>query len=448
MSKVVSKLGPMWLGMASPRMTEQVEPLIVERGEGVYVYDKDGHRMLDSQGGLWCVNIGHGRPEMKAAIVDQLDKIACYNNFVDTSNNPAIELSKKVIAMTRQENMARVMFCSGGSDANETALKLARQYWKLKGMPQRTNFISMQYGYHGVHFGGMSINGNEYYKAPYGPVLPGCYQIPSPFTYRNDISDDPAELAEYCAQKLEEKLLELGPETVAAFIGEPIQGAGGGVVIPPENYWPRIRQICDKYEVLLINDEVITGFGRSGAMFGSRGAGIKPDIMCLAKGISSGYIPLGATVVNQRVASAWEVDGPEGLIMHGFTYMGHPLACAAGLTALSIVEKEDLPANAAEVGAYFLQQLTLLLEKYEAIGDIRGKGLMLAIELVKDRATKEPLDHDDELPLMLSQTAMKRGLIIRALGNSLIMSPPLIFSKENADEAAIIIDQSFAAVYS
>ena len=329
MTKAASELGPMWLGMASPRMTEQVEPLIIERGEGVYVYDKDGHRLLDSQGGLWCVNIGHGRPEMKEAITNQLDKIACYNNFVDTSNNPAIELGKKVISMTQPEDMARVMFCSGGSDANETALKLARQYWKLKGIPGRTNYISMQYGYHGVHFGGMSINGNDYYKEPYGPVLPGCYQIPSPFTYRNDISDDPAELAEYCAQKLEEKLLEVGPETVAAFIGEPIQGAGGGVVIPPENYWPRIREICDQYEVLLICDEVITGFGRTGAMFGSRGAGIAPDIMCLAKGISSGYIPLGATVVNQRVASAWEVDGPEGLIMHGFTYMGHPLACTA-----------------------------------------------------------------------------------------------------------------------
>lgn len=437
-------LGPVWLGMTAPRHSDAAAPLMIDRGEGVYVYDEDGKQYLDSQGGLWCVNVGHGRPELKAAINAQLDKIACYNSFVDTSNRPSIELGRKVISMAAEEDMSRVMFSSGGSDANETALKLARQYWKLRGSPDRTKFISMEYGYHGVHFGGTSINGNDYYKAPYGPVLPGCTQVPSPFLYRNALSQDPDELAALCSQKLEDEILRQGPATVAAFIGEPVQGAGGGVVVPPAAYWPKVREICDKYEILLIADEVITGFGRSGSMFGTRGAGIKPDIMCLAKGISSGYVPLGATVVNSRVAAAWEGDGPESLIMHGYTYMGHPVACAAGLAALDIVEREALPANAATVGQYFLEQLQPFLDQYEVIGDIRGKGLMIAIEFVADRKTREPLAPDHPLVPAISRSALDDGLIVRGIANKLILSPPLIFSRAHVDEAIEIMAAALA----
>ncbi len=435
-------VGPLILGMTAPRMTDKITPFIVERGEGVHVYDADGKKYLDSQGGLWCVNVGHNHPKMNKAIIDQLNKIACYNGFVDTSHIPSIELGQKIIDMTAEENMRKVMFSSGGSDAVETAMKLARQYWKLEGKATRTKFISMQYAYHGVHFGGVSINGNSYYREPYEPLLPGCYQIPAPFVYRNPWTEDPQELGELCAGFLEAEILKQGAETVAAFVCEPIQGAGG-VVVPPENFWPRVREVCDKYGVLLIADEIVTGFGRSGALFGSRGWGVKPDIMCFAKGISSGYVPLGATVINERVAKAWEVDGPEGMIMHGYTYMGHALACAAGLQSLKIVEEEGLVENAGKVGAYYIEQMTALKDEFPIIGDVRGKGLMMAVELVADRKTKEPLAPDNPLTGAISSNALRNGVVIRGIANKLIASPPLTFSRENVDEVVSVLRKAF-----
>ena len=431
-----------WHPMAEPKLAEQSSPLVFERAEGVYIYDTEGKRYLDSQGGLWCVNVGHGRKEVKEAINAQLDRLPYYTTFGDTSNLPVMELAERLTRMLAPEGMQRVFFSSGGSDANETALKLARQYWKLSGEAQRSKFISLKQGYHGVHFGGTSIGGQMHLRSMYEPVLPGCFQVDTPWLYRNPYSDDPGELGKICANLLEREIVHQGPHTVAAFIAEPIQGAGG-VIVPPANYWPLVREICDKYGVLLIADEVVTGFGRSGSMFGCRGWGVKPDIICLAKGINSGYIPLGATVVNERVRQAWDSDHPLAAILHGYTYSGHPVACAAANAALQIVEDEDLPTNAARVGSYCLAKSEKEFADYEFVGDVRGKGLMMAIELVTDKVSKEPFRPDDPFLELIQDLTRREGLLIRNLGSNLIISPPLVFTKENVDEMTGMIANAF-----
>ena len=431
-----------WHPMAEPKQAEQSSPLVFERAEGIYIYDTEGRRYLDSQGGLWCVNVGHGRKEVKDAIKAQLDQLPYYTTFGDTSNLPVMELAERLVRMLAPEGMQRVFFSSGGSDANETALKLARQYWKLSGEAQRSKFISLKQGYHGVHFGGTSIGGQMFLRSMYEPVLPGCFQVDTPWLYRNPYTNDPDELGKICADLLEREILHQGPHTVAAFIAEPVQGAGG-VIVPPDNYWPLVREICNKYGVLLIADEVVTGFGRSGSMFGCRGWGVKPDIMCLAKGINSGYIPLGATVVNERVRQAWDSDHPLAAILHGYTYSGHPVACAAANAALQIVEDEELQVNAAKVGSYSLAKLKNEFADYDFIGDVRGKGLMMAIELVADKATKEPLVPDDPFLELIQDLTRKEGLLIRNLGSTLIISPPLVFTKENVDEMTGMISNAF-----
>ena len=431
-----------WHPMADPKTAEQSTPLVFERAEGVYIYDAAGRRYLDSQGGLWCVNVGHGRKEVKEAINAQLERLPYYTTFGDTSNLPVIELAERLMRMLAPEDMQRVFFGSGGSDANETAMKLARQYWKLSGEAQRTKFISLKQGYHGVHFGGTSIGGQMYLRSMYEPVLPGCFQVDTPWLYRNPYTEDAEELGKICANLLEREIMHQGPHTVAAFIAEPVQGAGG-VIVPPDNYWPLVREVCDKYGVLLIADEVVTGFGRSGSMFGCRGWGVKPDMMCLAKGINSGYIPLGATVVNERVRKAWDSDHPLAAILHGYTYSGHPVACAAANAALQIVEDEDLPANAAKVGGYCREKLQNELGDYDVVGDIRGKGLMIAIELVTDKASKESFTPDDPYLHTLQDLTRKEGLVIRNLGSNLIISPPLVFTEEHVDEMTGMLSRAF-----
>lgn len=430
--------------MQDPKALRDNPPVIIESGDGVYITDIDGRRFIDCQGGLWCVNAGYGRQEIIQAVTRQMEKLAYYSLFPGSSNTPAIELSQKLIEITAEEGMAKVSFGLGGSDAVESALKIARQYWKLEGQGEKYKFISLYNGYHGLNFGGMSACGGVAWRSSYEPLMPGFFQVEGPHLYRNPFTSDPEELAEICAQLMERQIEMQGPNTVAAIIAEPIQGAGG-VIVPPASYWPRLRQIADKYNVLLIADEVITGLGRSGALFGSRGWGVKPDIMCLAKGISSGYVPLSATLVNQRVARAWERDaGFTSVFMHGYTYSGHPVSCAAGLAAIDLVLKENLAENAAVVGDYFMARLLELKEKHRAIGDVRGKGLMLAVELVKDRTTREPFGPEDSYPVAISESCVNNGVMIRTIVNKLIISPPLTFTTEHVDEVIRVLDQAFS----
>lgn len=420
-------------------------PVIIDRAEGVYVIDAAGKKYIDCQGGLWCVNAGHGRKEIRDAIVAQLDKLQYYTLFPGSTNTPAIELSAKLIEMTEPEGMKKVFYGLGGSDATESAFKIARHYWKIEGQLDRTKIISLRNGYHGLHFGGTAAAGANAWKRNYEPAVPGFIQVESPFLYRNPFTDDPEELSKICLAILEREIEHQVPDTIAALIAEPVQGAGG-VIVPPASYWPGLRRICDKYGILLIADEVITGFGRSGALFGSRGWGVKPDMMCLAKGLTSGYVPMGATLVNARIADAFDRnDTPFNVFMHGYTYSGHPVGCAAALASLEIVERENLPENARVVGDYFIEQLKERLGGFEAVGDIRGKGLMIAIELVKDRGTKEPYGPEDALPRDVSEYCVERGVMVRTIVHKMIISPPLTFTREHVDEVVTILEQALAA---
>ena len=290
--------------------------------------------------------------------------------------------------MLADEGMTKALFSSGGSDAIEGALKIARQHWKLAGKPEKTKFFSLKYAYHGVHFGGVSVSGGIPWRRSYEPLLPGCFQIDSPYLYRNPWTEDPDELGKICAANLAREIEHQGADTVAAFIAEPVQGAGG-MIVPPANFWPLIREVCDRYDILLIADEVVTGFGRTGSMFGSRHWGVKPDNHVPGQGHKLRLRPPGRDDGQRPCRRGLEADSAHAPLMHGYTYSGHPLACAAALANLQIVVDEDLPGNAGSTGEYFLGRLKEL-ETYDWVGDVRGLGLMLAVEFVTDKKTRRP----------------------------------------------------------
>lgn len=435
-----------WHPFADPNLVATTPPLIIERGDGVYVTDIDGKRYLDGQGGLWNVNVGHNRPEVKQAIIGQLDKLAYYSLFAGTTNGPSIALSERLCRLAAQEGMTKAFFSSGGSEAAETAIKIARQYWRLKGQPNRTKIISLKRGYHGVTLGALSANGTTAFRRMFEPLMPGFIQVETPYVYRSPLSSDPEELGAICADLLEREIAYQGPDAVAAFVAEPLQGAGG-VIVPPPNYWPLVREVCNRHDVLLIADEVVTGFGRIGSMFGSRAWGVKPDIMAFAKGINSGYVPLGATMINERVESAF-VGHREAPFMHGNTYAGHPLACASAIANLDIVEKDDLPATAASVGAYFVDRLKELQSRHPNVGDVRGKGLMIGVELVKDKITKESFDPSEDFGGRVSDICRRDGVLVRNLYDTLVISPPLIIRREHIDEMISALDTALSEVES
>jgi putrescine aminotransferase len=435
-----------WHPMAHPRAMEKAPPTIIARGEGVFVYDIDGKKLVDGMGGLWNVNLGYGRPEIKRAIMDQLDELPFYSAFRGTTHPRAIELSRRLIEMTSIEGMSRVTFGSGGSDATETALKIARQYWKLAGQPQKYKFISLRQGYHGTHFGGASLSGNSAHRSSYEPMLQGCYQVDVPWLYRNPYTEDSVRLGEICADLLEREIKSQDPGTVAAFIAEPVLGVGG-VIVPPTNYWPLVRQVCDRNNVLLIADEVITGFGRSGSLFGVRGWGVNPDIMCLAKGITSGYVPLGATLVNERIAKAYVGDETgSGALMHGYTYSGHPVACAAALVCTELALKEDLAGNAARQGAYLMSRLEGLEKRFKLVGNVRGKGLMACVETVADKKTRASFARGSEPTGKIAAAAYRRGAVVRNSGSNIIISPPLVIGQQEIDLIADALEGALAEV--
>jgi adenosylmethionine-8-amino-7-oxononanoate aminotransferase len=326
----------------------------------------------------------------------------------------------------------------------ETALKIARQYWKVRGFRDRTKFISIKKGHHGTHFGGVSVNGVTNNRRNYEPLLPGYFHIPCPYTYRNPFNEsDPEKLAEFCANALEDEIAFQGPDTVAAFIMEPVLGAGG-VIVPHESFMGRVRKICDRHDILLIADEVVTGFGRTGTWSGSRLWGIKPDIMTVAKAITGGYIPLGATLINEKVAEAVEGNKDSlGDFSHGYTYSGHPVACAAGLAALEQTRKLKVDENAAARGAELAAGLARLKEKHALAGDIRGRGLMAAVELVSDREKKTAASK--ETMARVFDAVYEEGVMIRISGANIILSPPLLVSSAGIEKIVSAIDAGLSA---
>jgi putrescine aminotransferase len=436
----------LWHPMAHPKGMKDTPPDIIARGEGSWIWDVDGHKMIDGVGGLWSANLGFGRQEIRDAIVAQLDELAFYNTFRGTTHPRAIELSTRLVKLMEPDGVAAVFFGNGGSDAVEGALKLARQYWKLQGQGDRTKFIALRQGYHGVHFGGMSVNGNTNFRRAYEPLLPGCFHVDTPWLYRNPYTDDPVRLGEICAELLDREITFQGPDTVAAFIAEPVQGSGG-VIVPPPNYWPLIRQVCDKHGVLLIADEVVTGFGRTGHLFGTRMWGVQADLWCLAKGISSGYVPLGATAISRKVADVFQAsDSALGAVAHGYTYSGHPVAAAAALATLDVLAREDVVGNAGRQGAHLMQRLKALGARSRLIGDVRGAGLMVCIEMVADKASKASFARGAREVAAVAREAYRLGAMVRTSGPNIILSPALTISREEIDVLCDALEAAFAKV--
>ena len=434
----------MWHPMAHPADSLANPPKIITEAEGVRLTDVDGAKLIDAVGGLWNVNLGYSCEPVKKAISDQLQKLAFYSAFRGTSTGPAVELSHMLSEWFAPEGMVRAFFTSGGSDSVETALRLARQYHKIRGDRDRVKFLSLKKGYHGTHFGGASVNGNQNFRRNYEPLMAGCFQIACPYTYRNPFNEtDPAKLAQLCAQALEDEIAFQGADTIAAFIMEPVLGAGG--VIPPhDSFMPLVRAICDKHGILLIADEVITAFGRTGAWTGSRLYNVKPDMMCLAKAITNGYFPFGACMLNEKIVSMFENDKTTfGNIGHGYTYSAHPVGAAAALACIPEMARLNVADNAAARGAELISAAEGLKAKHELVGDVRGKGLMVALEIVSDRSKKSPGAKDTMQKIFDATYA--EGVMIRISGNTIILSPPLIITAGDIAKIVAAIDVGLTA---
>ena len=435
----------MWHPMGHPGEAIEHAPTIIETAVGSTIKDIDGHEAIDAVGGLWCVNLGYSNDVVKDAIAKQLYDLPYYSAFAGTSNPSAIEASYAVREFFAEDGMARVFFTSGGSDSVETCLRLARQYHRIKGEPNRTKFLSLKKGYHGTHFGGASVNGNNRFRINYEPLLPGCFHMPSPYAYRNPFNEtDPAFLAQNIAAAMEDEIMFQGAGSIAAFIMEPIQGAGG-VIVPNETFMPLMREICDRHGILMIADEVITGFGRTGAWSGSRHWGVKPDMMCCAKGITSGYFPVGAALMSDAVAEVFENGDEEAAIFHGYTYSAHPVGAAAVTACLSETVRLDTKTNAAARGAQLFDGCVALMNKYDIIGDVRGgHGLMTGVEIVSDARAKTPMD----MPTMkkIHQGTYDAGAMVRLGGNNILMSPPLVITKDEIDRVLVALDEGLSAI--
>lgn len=435
----------LWHPMAHPADSLANPPAIIVGGEGVRIVDVDGHKMVDAVGGLWNVNLGYSCTVVKDAIRDQLEKLPYCSTLRGLSNDPAIELSTLLRDFFAPDGLSRAFLTSGGSDSIEVALRLARQYHKLRGDAGRVKYLSLKKGYHGTHTGGASVNGNAKFRTAYEPLLPGCYHIPAPYSYRNPFDEsDPARLARLCLAALEDEITYQAPETIAAFIMEPILGAGG--VIPPhDSFMPGVRELCSKYGLLLIADEVITAFGRTGSWSGSRHWGVQPDLLCTAKAITNGYFPFGAVMISEEIATVFEQDrSGKGMIGSGYTYSGHPVGAAAAIACLQETQRQKVTDNAAARGTELFKGLLKLQDKYSSIGDVRGgHGLICALELVADRTTKAPIDKDTIK--RIHRTTYEQGAMVRVSGNNIILSPPLILTSEDVQTILDALDQGFRA---
>ncbi len=435
-----------WHPMAHPADSQNNPPTIVTGGSGVRITDVDGHEVVDAVGGLWNVNLGFSCDPVKKAIADQLDKLPYYSTFRGTTNDAVIELSEELRDFFAPDGLTRAFYTSGGSDSVETALRLARQYHKIKGDGARVKYLSLKKGYHGTHTGGASVNGNANFRTQYEPLLPGCFHIPAPFPYRNPFNEtDPETLAGLCLMALEDEIAFQGAGTIAAFIMEPILGAGG-VIVPHQSFMPGVREICSKHGILLIADEVITAFGRTGSWTGSRHWGVQPDMMCTAKAITNGYFPFGAVMIADAVAEVFEKDtSGAAAIGHGYTYSGHPVGAAAALACLAETKRLKVPENAAARGAELFAGLQALGKQCVVCGDVRGgHGLMCALELVSDPEAKTPIDK--ATIGKVQEVAYQAGAMVRVSGPNIILSPPLVLTSDDVQVILSALEAGFRAL--
>jgi putrescine aminotransferase len=418
---------------------------IMTAGKGVWLTDSEGHRIIDGMAGLWCVNIGYGRPELGEVARRQMDELAYYNTFFQTSHVPAIALAAK-LAELAPGDLNHVFFAGSGSEANDTNIRMVRRYWDIRGMPEKRVIIARHNGYHGSTMGGGSLGGMAPIHA-HGGKIDGIVHIGQPHWWAEGGAMTPEEFGLARAQELEAKILELGVDKVAAFIGEPIQGAGG-VIVPPSTYWPEIQRIVDKYGILLIADEVITGFGRTGNWFGSQTFNIRPHIMTIAKGLSSGYQPIGGSIVTDEVA---EVLGAHGDFNHGYTYSGHPVAAAVALENLRIIQEEGIIEHVRTVAHPYLNERWQALTDHPMVGEAKLVGLMGSIALTPNKATRAKFASETgTVGYRCRERCFANNLIMRHVGDRMIISPPLIIKPEEIDilieRAKKSLDECFAGL--
>ena len=438
-----SALEHLWVYLREPSdMAEKGDPTIFVSGNGVHVTDALGNTSIDGMSGLWLKNVGYGRKEIADAAYEQMLNLTYMP--LGTTTEPTIRLAEK-IAQIAPGDMTRSFFTSGGSEAIETALKLTRAYFKRVGEPNRTKFISRKGSYHGATMGALALGGSHLYpKLDYEPLMPGVFHVPQPLPYRCEFGGEtPEECAELCVNAVEEMIKFQDPETIAAVFAEPISSPMG-CAVPGDNYWPRLREICDRYGVLLIADEVITGFGRTGKMFATEHWGVVPDMMTVAKGITSGYIPMGGCITRGEISDAF-IGSQKASFKHVITFGGHPVAAAAALKNIEIMEEEGMVENAAKQGAYLLDGLNEMKEKYQMIGDVRGLGLFCGLELVADRETKEYFPAEADLANRITQGFAENGLLLRG-GDRMNVAPPLCITSSEVDDLVTIMDKVFDQV--
>ena len=407
---------------------------VITAAKGVWLKDSEGEEVLDAMAGLWCVNIGYGRDELADAAARQMRELPFYNTFFQTTHVPVLMLAKK-LAELAPGDLNHVFFANGGSDANDTNIRLVRTYWAEKGQPNRDVIISRWNAYHGSTIGGASLGGMKGMHGQGSLPIPGVAFIDQPHWWAEGGDKSPEEFGLERAQQLEAKIKEIGPDKVAAFIAEPIQGAGG-VIVPPETYWPEIQRICKEYDILLIADEVICGFGRTGNWFGSQTVGIEPDVMTVAKGLSSGYIPIGASIISDKIADV--LRGTE--FSHGYTYSGHPVACAVALENLRILEEENIVDQVKDVTAPYLRKKWESLADHPLVADVNIIGMMGSIALTPDKATRAKFAADEgTVGFICRERCFANNLVMRSVGDRMIISPPLTIT---CDEIDILIERA------
>ena len=412
---------------------------IITRADGCFIYDGDGAAILDGMAGLWCVQVGYGRKELADAAHEQMLELPYYNTFFKTASPPTIRLATKISELLGG-NLSHVFFNSSGSEAIDTIIRLTRFYWQAKGQPERNIIIARTNGYHGSTIAGASLGGMKAMHDQGGPWVPGMERIMQPYPFGEGFGQDPVKFGELAADALEQRILELGPENVAAFIGEPVQGAGG-VIIPPENYWKRVEAICRKYGILLISDDVICGYGRLGSWFGFQHYGIKPDLVSMAKGLSSGYLPISAVGVADHIVEVLRGHGDD--FVHGFTYSGHTTAAAVALKNIDIMERENLVQRTRDDTGPYLARGMAELAKHPLDGEARSLGLIGAVEIVSKKGTNERFGgKEGKAGPIVRDLCIKNGLMVRAVRDSLVMSPPLVISHAEIDSMLSIIAKS------
>ncbi len=417
-------------------------PRIITRAEGVHLWDSEGHKILDGMAGLWCVAVGYGREELVEAASRQMRELAFSSTFFQIATPAALELAKAIAAIA-PAGMNHVFFTGSGSEGNDTVLRMVRHYWTTKGQPNKKVVISRHNAYHGSTMGSASLGGMKEMHEQGDLPIPGIVHIPQPYWFGEGGDMSPEAFGIWAADQLEKKILEVGEDNVAAFIAEPIQGAGG-VIIPPDSYWPRIREILAKYDILFVADEVICGFGRTGEWFGSDYYGNTPDLMTIAKGLTSGYVPMGGLIVSDKV---FEVISQGGDFNHGFTYSGHPVAAAVGLANLRILEAEGIIERVRNQTGPYLQRRLRELADHPLVGEVRGLGMLGAIELVKDKPSRARYPSALGVGKLCHEHSFANGLIMRAAEDTMIIAPPLVITEAQIDElltkARLSLDLTF-----